>query len=55
MPLTILKYLKHYIELIKLETSPNIITVRPKKRKVICEQCHIKMHFHGLSRQRKAS
>ena len=53
MLLTLLKYLKHYIELIKLETSPNIITVRLKKRKVICEQCHIKMHFHGFARQRK--
>jgi transposase len=53
MLLTLLKYLKNYIQLIKLETSPNIITVRLKKRKVICEQCHIKMHFHCFGRQRK--
>jgi len=53
MILTLLKYLRHYIELIKITTSPNIITVRLKKRKVICEQCHIKMHFHCFGRQRK--
>ncbi|MGC8889535.1 MAG: hypothetical protein ACP5PC_02405, partial [bacterium] len=53
MILSLLKYLKHYIELIKTETSPNIITVRLKKRKIICEQCHIKMHLHYLGRQRK--
>jgi transposase len=53
MILTLLKYLRHYIELIKITTSPNIITVRLKKHKVICEQCRIKMHFHGSARQRK--